>query len=373
MKSRAITNSVYHTLANVFFFNDDNIILDKKTISIVGGEFDKFDISTLKKKIANAIQDNEYKADNSTGLCKNLECRCIATQSEIDFYLRNPNKDKNVKHGKGKQLENDVSNVCLKIMSFLMLKGDLNNNLDKLFRQSLNFLDKQRGPNEIMVEVFYPTYIALFEPTYHRLSKESNYSDPFTYDQRVDGTNSLFTDENEGKCYNDETCKDALTAIVSTWRKVMNVMSFDWKMGIGSMVSNFHYLMMMCSNEHWLQTDEEMWAPNTKLFNAPCHLSEGAKELNRLMQPLTEDVSSLPFKGIYLNDLIGYLGYSSTFDLQSLEKDKYVYNARSLHPITGMDAYINEAEEGWKQCNYFATYQNWVKHTSNLDEGKGKV
>ena len=364
---------VYHTLANVFFFNDDNIIVDKKTISIVGGEFDKFDISTLKKKTANAIQDNEYKADNSTGLCKNLECRCIATQSEIDFYLRNPDKDKNVKHGKGKQLENDVSNVCLKILSFLMLKGDLNNNLDKLFRQSLNFLDKQRGPNEIMVEVFYPTYIALFEPTYHRISKESNYSDPFTYDQRVDGTNSLFTDENEGKCQNDETCKSTLTAIVSTWRKVMNVMSFDWKMGIGSMVSNFHYLMMMCSNEHWLQTDEEMWAPNTKFFAAPCHLSEGAKELNRLMQPLTEDVSSLPFKGIYLNDLVGYLGYSSTFDLQSLEKDKYVYNARSLHPITGMDAYINEAEEGWKQCNYFATYQNWVKRTSNLDEGKGKV
>ena len=91
------------------------------------------------------------------------------------------------------------------------------------------------------------------------------------------------------------------------------------------------------------------------------------------MQPLTEDVSSLPFKGIYLNDLVGYLGYSSTFDLQSLDKDKYVYNARSLHPITGMDAYITEAEEGWKQCNYFATYQNWVKHTSNLDKSQGKV
>ena len=59
---------------------------------------------------------------------------------------------------------------------------------------------------------------------------------------------------------------------------------------------------------------------------------------------------------------------SLTFDLSSLQNDMYMYNARNLHPIQGMDTIISEAEEGWDQCNYLSTYQNWVKHTTNLKE-----
>ena len=61
---------------------------------------------------------------------------------------------------------------------------------------------------------------------------------------------------------------------------------------------------------------------------------------------------------------------SSTFDLSSLQGDKYMYNTRNLHPIQGMDTWILEAREGWSQCNYLATYQNWVTHKSKLEENR---
>ena len=322
------------------------------------------------------MQHSENIADDVTGLCKNLACRCIATQSELDFY--NLNKGNSItSDSRKKQLDNDASNVCLKLLNFLILDNasNIDKNLDLLVIKSLDFLDKQRGPNEIMVEVFYPIYTMLFQPIYQKLVKESNYSDPFIYDQRVpedDGDTIFFIDDNEKQCYNNPQCEDLLARIVSTWKKVSNVMSFDWEMRSGSMVSNFTYLMMMCNNDrYWLQTDEEMWAPNSESFQPPCALKEDANGLNKLIETITKTILNTPFRGIYLNDIVGYLGYSSTFDLSSLQGDKYMYNTRNLHPLQGMDVFRNKdalIEEGWEQCNYLGTYRNWVKRTSNLDK-----
>ena len=350
--------------------------LDNNNISIKKEASNEFDISKLKMKIANMIQNSENEANDNAGLCKNLACRCIATQSELDFY--NQNKGSSITSDiTKKQLDNDASNACLKLLNFLILDeaSNVDKNLDLLFTKSLDFLDKQRGPNEIMVEVFYPIYTMFFQPIYQNLVKESNYSDPFIYDQRVpgdDGNSNFFIDDNENQCYNKPQCKDLLARIASTWKKVINIMNFDWKMGIGSMVANFYYLIMTCNNDqYWLQTNEQMWAPNTKLFQAPCHLNKDTQGFNELIKTITETLLNLPFGGVYLNDLVGYLGYSSTFDLSSLQGDKYMYNTRNLHPIHGMDTFVDMQtliDEGWKQCNYLATYQNWVKLTSNLDK-----
>ena len=213
---------------------------------------------------------------------------------------------------------------------------------------------------------------------YRKLKKISNHSDPFIYDQRInggDGQNIFFYDENDKTCNNTFSCKNALMGVASTWQKVINVFSFDWKMDIGSMIANFNYLMMLCSDKDSLQISEDMWAPNNEFFTPTCILNEDAIGFNEFIQTITEEISKLPFNGIYLNDLVGYLGYSSTFDLSSLNKDKYMYNARNLHPIQGMDIWKNVAVETWKQCNYWATYQNWAKHTSKLDENNtmGKI
>ena len=345
-----------------------------------------FEISKLKKKISKELRAHESEAEIVSRRCRSLYCRCITTSSDFDYY-NNPSNP--LRPGAGaigsddsqKQLENDVSNICLKLLSFLLLDGDVNRakNLEQLFQQSMNFLDRQRGPNEIMVEVFYPIYTTSFQQTYQKLEKGSNYSDPFTYDQRMtgsDGTNLFIYDENENTCENVADCKDTLRDLASTWMNVINIMSFDWKMGIGSMISNLNYLMMVCSDTYSLQTNEEMWAPN-KEFGVPCITNEDTKALFELIQTITEEIFNLHFNGVYLNDLVGYLGYSSTFDISSLQKDKYMYNTRNLHPILGMDTAMDEEKlriEGWRPCNYLGTFQNWIKRTSNPEkiEGMGK-
>lgn len=329
-------------------------------------------MNKLKKKIGKKLESRKAIVSGSKR-CRSLECNCITTVS--DFMWQNDFGSDVIEDFKEVQLNNDASNICLTLLNFLMLDGNASRaaNLELLFQESMNFLDAQRKPNEIMVNVFYPIYTTLFQPKYQTLKNNYNYTDPFVYDQRIDGTNAgafiFYYDNNANTCYTDVQCKSTLVDLASTWEKVANIMTFDWKMGMGSMVSNFNYLMMMCSEKNWLQM-EKMWTPNNKVFQPTCRMSKDAKAFYKMIQTITDLILNVTFDGIYLNDLIGYLGYSSTFELSSLNRDEYMYNTRKLHPIQGMDEWINSTEEGWQQCNYLSTYQNWVKHTSDLKEGR---
>lgn len=362
----------------VIFYFEESQISSQKTISVRKVSPNAFDISQLKKKMGKLLKYHETEADSGSRRCRSLGCRCITAESDFEHYSNLKSNGIGLDINQ-KRLENDVSNICLKLLRFLILDGDANRdrNLELLFQQSLNFLDKQRGPDDIMVDVFYPIYTTIFQPVHRNLEKGSNFSDPFIYDQRIfgsDGTIIFNFDANEDTCENVDPCRDTLGYLSSTWRKVINIMSFDWNMGIGSMVANFHYLMMTCNkDQYWLQTNEQMWAPNAKSFQAPCQLNKDTQGFNELIKTITEAILNLPFGGVYLNDLVGYLGYSSTFDLSSLQGDKYMYNTRNLHPIQGMDTFVDMQtliDEGWKQCNYLATYQNWAKLTSDLDKIK---
>ena len=348
----------------------------KKNSSIKKVSSNEFEVPDLKKRIGRKMENHENKAFNDNKLCKHLGCRCIANSTDFEHYQDHSNPNKNhASTNKQKRLKNDVSNICLTLLTFFIMDGEKNmeKNLNLLFQQSMNFLNRQRGPDEIMVYVFYPIYTTFFQAIRRKLEKELNYSVPFIYDQRstfADRGYWFFDDLNEKICTNTKYCKNALAGIVSTWKKVLNVFSFNWKMQTGSLVANWNYLMMLCSEKYPLQTTTKMWAPNNKFFVASCWMSVNAHGLFELIQTITEEISMLPFEGIYLNDFIGYLGYSSTFDLSSLGKNEYMYNTRNLHPIYGMDTWMHD--KGWRQCNYLATYQKWVKHASNLDQGKPK-
>ena len=345
-----------------------------KHVSIAKVDSNEFDVFKLKKDIAEILKkdDNKIAIAKDKKHCQTLDCRCIVGPADFNYRT----------HPSTIYLENDVSNICLKILDFLILDGEsnINSHIDILFEQSMIFLDKQRGPDKIMVEVFYPIYLTSFQPTYRKLSNRLNHSDPFTYDQRITAGGRYFYDGNYDICENTYPCKDSINKMVSTWQKVVNIFSFDWKMEIGSMVANFNYVLMMCCEFDYLQKEyvcsdslqiaEERWAPNAKLFNPSCKLKPNGKGLNELIQTVTEEIFNVPFNGVYLNDLIGYLGYSSTFDLLALQKHRYMYTARELHPIVGIDSWILEKEEGWNQTNYLATYQNWVTHKSILDKNR---
>ena len=188
---------------------------------------------------------------------------------------------------------------------------------------------------------------------------------------------SLFAfDDNDG-CYADSICNDTLHVLVSRWEKIIRVMSFDWSMDVGSMIANFNYLLDSCSQKYNLETDKKMWAPNNPTFRGQCQLDGDTKALYKDLETITEGIFQAPAKGLYLNDLIAYLGYSTTFDISSLTKENYLSTTRSLHPIYGMDrwqdVYEWKIEDSRKQCNYLGTYQKWVRHTLKRSSQTGNL
>ena len=174
-------------------------------------------------------------------------------------------------------------------------------------------------------------------------------------------------DNNDG-CYTDSKCNGALNELVGTWERITNIMTFEWSMDIGNMLANFNYLLDWCNTgKYKLQIDEDMWAPNSESFRGQCQLDDETKAFYKDIETITEGIFDSPAKGLYLNDVTAYLGYSTTFDISSLKKEKYMSTTRTLHPVYGMDTWKDvyewQDQDGRKQCNYLGTYQKWVHNT----------
>ena len=151
----------------------------------------EFELTPLKLKIAKILKNYNAKVMVDTKLCRSLKCKCIATQDDISYSQSNTIDA--IQNEKDKQLDNDVSNACLTLIRFFILDGrrNISSNLDLLYKESEKFLDKQRGPDEVMVEVIYPAYVKLFDQKYRKLKLDSNYTDTFIYDQRIANVHKL--------------------------------------------------------------------------------------------------------------------------------------------------------------------------------------
>ena len=161
--------------------------------------------------------------------------------------------------------------------------------------------------------------------------------------------------------------------MTDTWQKIINVMEFDWGMDVGNMVANFNYLLDICSGKYKLQTNEMMWGPSSTTYRGQCRLDRSTKALYKDLEAIIEDIFDAPAKGVYLNDIIGFLGYSTTFDISSLSEEKYLAATRNLHPVYEMDVWKDNTEilkDGRTPCNYLGTYRRWVEHTSQLSRNK---
>ena len=144
-----------------------------------------FELSPLKLKIAKILEYHDIEVSVDSKLCRTLNCKCIATQN--DFTHSHSNTIDTIHQENERRKENDVSNACLTLLRFLLLDGrdSISSNLELLYKESQKFLDKQRGPDETMIEVIYPTYVKLYDKKYRQLKKDSNYTDAFRYDQRI--------------------------------------------------------------------------------------------------------------------------------------------------------------------------------------------
>ena len=157
----------------------------QRNTDIISFNTSEFQLSPLKSRIAKVLKNYDARVLIDTKLCRSLKCKCIATQDDISYSQSNTIDT--IQSEKDKQIDNDVSNACLALVRFLILdgKGNVSRNLDLLYEVSEKFLDKQRGPDEAMLEVIYPAYVKLFDKKYRQLKIDSNYTDTFIYDQRI--------------------------------------------------------------------------------------------------------------------------------------------------------------------------------------------
>ena len=335
----------------------------------------------MKMKIAKELEHQYTYSVGSSSICKDLKCKCIIRSDDLHSNTgQSENVEKKLTTFEDKLRENEVSNICLVILRFLMLDGKKNreSNLKLLFEEAVNFIDKRRGPDEIMLEVLYPLYERLFGQKYLNLKNQTKYNDPFKYDQIIDHYGKYFIFDENDLCYQDtigELCNDTLDALSSIWQNLINVMYFDWEMDVGNLISNFNYLLDICVNKKsvpmYFQTDEQYWAVNEERKMGGCRFGKDILGLYRDLEPITETIFNVLFQGVYLNDLIGYLGYSTTFDVTSLKADKYMKTTRDLLPLYGMDQWQDNKEKTWEQCNYEGTYRKWVEYASNNNRSTG--
>ena len=144
-----------------------------------------FELSPIKAKIAEILESHNYELSVESKFCRSLKCKCITSQN--DFAHSHSNTVHKLQSEKEKKIENDVSNVCLTVLRYLILdeQDNISSNLHELYKESVKFLDKERGPDETMVEVMYPAYVRLFDKKCRQLKMDSNYTDTFQYDQRI--------------------------------------------------------------------------------------------------------------------------------------------------------------------------------------------
>lgn len=341
------------------------------------------EIEAIKVEIAKILQTIDLDDTGNGIVCRNLRCKCVVSETDFADYVERDNFDSSFwtsDRERRLQHESDVSNSCLIILRFLILDepNNLKKNVDLLFQNSIKFLDKKRNSDEIMTEVMYPIYEQLFDEKYRLIRDQNDFDPEFFYDQRYDEEKkSIYRtlyDENFYLCQNGTICSTSLDALVEVWQKLTNVLNFEWHMDLGSMVSNFNFLLDSCSGkwnaDNSIQTNEKVWAPYGGPFRGQCTFGDGGKLFYGFVGDLTSSIVQLPFKGIYLNDVLGYLGYSTKFDLKTIQQSDYLAVTRNLHPVYGTDVHRNlEDQDNWHSCNYLATYQRWVMYTSRQEMG----
>ena len=352
--------------------NDTSDPRQKEATSIKEVETHEFKIHLLKNKIATTLASKH--PGNITLLqekINSLKCKCIYTYScEENAYFNSKkgtvSKDQILK-------ENEVSNVCLMLLNFLMLDGEetMDSNIDTLYQQSIEHTDKTRDTDEIMTDVIFPVYEQFFANRYNKLKTDANYSDPFIYDQRFDtwASNGYRFDDNDMWCVENTSCSVALEKLATTWNNISVVMDFPWAMGFGTIIANFNYMLDSCfflggkrKVESRFQEGEHQWSGFENNTRGQCFFDKDSDAFYKDMAAFSSILSKTTFRGVYLNDLLGFLGYSPALDISSLKEDGYASISRNLHPIYGMDRRFIDDGYGWEPCCYRSTYQRLTRN-----------
>ena len=132
-------------------------IAQKNETYITMDNTNDFGVRALKMNIARVLASQYIDPDISSNLFKALKCKCVTF---IDCNTME-SMSRSYKVDETKLTDNDVSNVCLIMIRFLMLDGPMNrdSNLKILAEEATKYVEKRRGPNQILLEIIYPLLV----------------------------------------------------------------------------------------------------------------------------------------------------------------------------------------------------------------------
>ena len=369
-------------------------------------------LDTIKQMVyaqLNQTSQGLVPIDAIPPLCKNLNCKCIFTQKDWDdsytkeglgygkFFARffNASTETTTLSDADKLRPADVANVCLTILRFLILDGhaNLNKNLDDLYRDAVEYGDRQYGVDEIMTNILHSSYKRLFETKYQSLKAEKNHTDTFVYDLPKDASNfdditALKYRENginEKICKAIANCTEYLESLSHTWQKLINVLDFPWRnFPLGTFIANYNYLLDKCPNVPAgklgtsFQTDPSLWTSNLQsTYN--CSFSKELWNLhNDLGLLLTQIIPGINIS-MSLVDFVGLLGYSKQFDITTVKQNDFIETNKNLFPLYEWDRdesvykSMESSSRVWKmikhkvQCHLHVTYEGWSNYSAGLN------
>ena len=369
-------------------------------------------INTIKNKMTYIIEAKNISIFTSADLCENLACKCIFPDDSFRNLRDEDYKEMAIWLGfyqgllakvagmtaEERERANDVSNKCLIVLRFLMVLEieEIDIYLNTFLKEARSLTDKHYDPDEIMLELIYPIYKTLAENKYEKLKANPFIeieSDPFHYDQviamadtieRLHVTNERdseidFYNDNLAKCNNISNCNVALHKLDLTWQKIVNIMSFPWNSEVGSLIANFDYLLEECSTAEEIALSNRFrgWGANRfrvdsqSHYYSVCDFNLDGESYRNVIRNVATQIFKAPIPRMDLINVVGFLGYSRSFNVMDLSMD-YMLGSKPLLPLYGFDR--DDGDDQNPSCNVFTMYYKWItniKHTTGQFSSMG--
>jgi hypothetical protein len=266
----------------------------------------------------------------------------------------------------------DYSDSCGKILEFLILSNNVEGNMETLYKETLKRWDdsypdrKCFGRHNVMKKDLFLIYKKLFFEK-HQLLKRNLTS------EELDRINNVTMSKGE-TCKITNKCTMAMNKIMETWKKLDNRIRFNKVCHLGSVISNFHFML-----------ENQLSNRNTaKIIQS---------SISSMMMEL---YPNLMVESFSFTDMLGFLGYETHTDFVSftdqVDPDEYEtklsteYQATmsTLHPLDsfrrkdGQFMGIIQTADKKEKCNLFLLYSEWINyfiHRQSASCGKteGKV
>ena len=200
--------------------------------------------------------------------------------------------------------------TCPEIVNFLILNhlNNVSNTVDELYKVTVDYWNHKYILSQefadkidfsyITKEILYPVYEKQFSEKQRKMKKALTVNE-------LTEVNYLLTD-NMKSCKATKYCMVALESLIMIWKKLASMVMIPHVADLGSLIANFNFLLELEDNFEMNRVKDM----HQQISNVVSQLYPGL----------------LPRKDIFLVDVMGLLGYVTTFHVDNLGYGPKIYN-----------------------------------------------